>query len=331
MKKLKMLATMLACAVFVSSCGSSTSEQVVVQEEFSDAVIMQIDGEDIMKSEYMVYLYTTSQSFLSAIGADVWTMEFDGITADDMVEERTMETIRKVVATTKYAAENDISMTDEEIAQAEASSIEFVASIPEEDVAKMGVTEEIMIKAMTESYLFGLVYQQLAMGYVVDEADLEAFYDEYRETFVEEYTYYNIDSVVVDDEAVAEEVLEKAKAGEDFGVLFDEYDVDEAAIGTESKGKMTAYKSDFMSGYGLETAPEVGVIDEIFYLNGVYYIMKIETIEIPNEEEAESLMQMAFLEQEMYVYAEEQAQAMLAEQEVVYMDEVFATVTPFHD
>jgi len=51
-----------------------------------------------MKSEYMVHLYTTSMELVSAGGEDVWNMDFEGQTADELVEEHTIRTLQGLVA-----------------------------------------------------------------------------------------------------------------------------------------------------------------------------------------------------------------------------------------
>ena len=109
-----------------------------------------------MKSEYMVYLYTTTKSFVSAAGEDVWSMDFDGQTADELVEERTISTIQSVIAAKEYAAANGISLTDEEKAAAKAAAEQFIAGVSEEDLAKMGVTVETLQPMMEDSYLYTL-------------------------------------------------------------------------------------------------------------------------------------------------------------------------------
>ena len=55
------LCLLLTGLLWLAGCGSS----------FSDEVIARIDGREVMKSEYMVYLYTSTESFVSAAGSDV--------------------------------------------------------------------------------------------------------------------------------------------------------------------------------------------------------------------------------------------------------------------
>ena len=87
------LCLLLTGLLWLTGCGSS----------FSDEVIARIDGREVMKSEYMVYLYTSTQSFVSAAGSDVWDMDFDGMTGAELVQERAFSTIQSVVAAAQSA------------------------------------------------------------------------------------------------------------------------------------------------------------------------------------------------------------------------------------
>ena len=89
-----------------------------VDSSVKDVAVLKIDGQEIMKSEYMVYLYTTTEGFVTMAGDDVWSMDFDGQTADELVEERTISTIQSVIAAKEYAAVNGISLTEEQKAAA---------------------------------------------------------------------------------------------------------------------------------------------------------------------------------------------------------------------
>ncbi len=329
MKKMKMVAMVLACTMLAAGCGSSTTE--VAEESFSDAIIMQIDGEDIMKSEYLVYMYTTTQSFASMAGEDVWTMEIDGMTADEVVEERTLETLRKVKAAVQYAEEKGMTLTEEQVTEAHTSASQFMMYIPEEDLARVGVTEEELAVLMEESYMFSNVYQAIAMEAVFDEAEMETYFEEYREAYREQYSYLDFNCVVVDDEAIADEVLAKALDGEDFDALFDEYDIDEVAKESEDKGKASMYKTDFLASFGIEELPELGVQEEVLLIDPYFFIMNVEYIGVPTDEECDAMMEYAYQEEQMMTYAEAKTAEMIAEQEVVYMEDVFATITPFHN
>ena len=114
-----LLGLLLAGVLALTACGSGGT---------ADTVVLKIDNHDITKYEYMVYLYTTTQSFVSAAGEDVWNLDFDGQTADELVEERTISTLQSVLAAEEYAAAHDIALTDDQ--KEEAAAAEAVEERP---------------------------------------------------------------------------------------------------------------------------------------------------------------------------------------------------------
>lgn len=64
-----LLGLLLAGVLALTACGSGGT---------ADTVVLKIDNHDITKYEYMVYLYTTTQSFVSAAGEDVWNLDLMG-------------------------------------------------------------------------------------------------------------------------------------------------------------------------------------------------------------------------------------------------------------
>ena len=130
--KIKGLLCLLLAAFSLTACVDSSVE---------DVAVMKIDGQEIMKSEYMVYLYTTTKSFVSAAGEDVWSMDFDGQTADELVEERTINTIQSVIAAKEYAEANGIALTEEQKARflAYSNAISEFHAIQNTDAFRHGV------------------------------------------------------------------------------------------------------------------------------------------------------------------------------------------------
>jgi len=162
------LCLLLSGLLWLTGCGGS----------FSDEVIARIDGREIMKSEYMVYLYTSTESFVSAAGSDVWNMDFDGMTGAELVQERAFSTIQSVVAAEQYAEENGISLTEAQKTEAHTMAEEFLSQLTEEDLAKMGVDEEQMETLMEESYLYFVVYDTLAKECEVNADEMVQYYQE---------------------------------------------------------------------------------------------------------------------------------------------------------
>lgn len=324
-KKIRsLLCLLLFTALSLTACGGSTAD-------FADEAVLKIDGQEIMKSEYMVYLYTTTQSFVAAAGQDVWSMDFDGQTADELVEERTISTLQSVLAAKEYAAANGIALTDEQKQEAAAAAEQFISTVDAADLAKMGMDAEKMVPLMEDSYLYSQVYESIAAECGVDEGDVAAYYEEQKEQIKEDYTSLQIATILLDDGEKAEEAAKRAKAGEDFAALFKEYDVDPAVQSGEENGETTMYQSYMLANFGLTEPLEVGQIaGPIQVENGRYFILKALDKTVPTEDEVREMAEMGYRDKVQTEYAEARMDEMVKAQKVEKIEAVWATLEKFH-
>lgn len=324
-KKIRsLLCLLLFAALSLTACGSSGAD-------FTDEAVLKIDGREIMKSEYMVYLYTTTQSFIAAAGQDVWSMDFDGQTADELVEERTISTLQSVKAAEEYAAANGIALTDEQKEEAAAAAEQFVSTVDESDLAKMGMDIEKLIPLMEASYLYSLVYESIAAECAVDEADMAAYYEEQKDQIKEDYTSLKVATILLDDGEKAKEAADRAKAGEDFAALFQEYDVDPAVQSGEENGETTMYQSYMLASFGLAEPLEVGEIaGPIQVEDGRYFILKALEKTVPTEEEVKQMAETGYQDKIQTEYTEARIDEMVKAQKVEKIESVWATLEKFH-
>ncbi len=325
MKKRKgilLLSLLLTAVLALTACGSSGGKEEAV---------MRIDGQDILRSEYMVYLYTTTQSFVAAAGEDVWNMDFDGQTADELVEERTISTLQSVKAAEKYAAANGIALTEEQKTEASAAAKQFLTTVDAEDLKKMNVDEEKLLPLMEASYLYSLVYESIAAECAVDETDMAAYYAEKKDQIRQDYTKVQLATILLDDEKQAEEAAKRAKDGEDFKALFQEYDVDPAALEGEENGETTMYQSYLMATFGLSEPMEAGTVaGPIKAAEERYFILKAQEVTVPTEEEVKKLAEDGYRDRIQTEYTEARIDEMVKAQKVEKIEGVWDTLEKFH-
>ncbi|MBM6828654.1 peptidyl-prolyl cis-trans isomerase [Anaerotignum lactatifermentans] len=314
------LLSFLICACLFAGCGSG----------FSDEVIARIDDREIMKSEYMVYLYTTTQSFVSTAGNDVWEMDFDGQTGEELVQERALSTMQSVIAAESFAAENNISLTEEQIQEAHTAAEDFWNNLTEEDREKMGIDEKSLDSLMEESYLYSVVSEKLAAECAVSEEETQSYYEENKGEIQDAYTLYTVDSIMVQDEETAKEVAQKAQSGEDFSELFAAYDVDETAKESEEGGQMTLYKSYMNNTFGIEEDLGLGQITDPLEVSGSYFILKVEEISVPTEADVKTLAEETYRSQVQQAYVENRMSEMTKNQKVEKVAEVWENMDTFH-
>ncbi len=318
-KKVKtLLGLVLAAALSLTACGSA---------EFKDEAVMKISGQDIMKSEYMVYLYTTTKSFVAAAGEDVWNMDFDGQTADELVEERTISTIQSVIAAKEYAAANNISLTEEEKAAAKAAAEQFIAGVSEDDLAKMGVDAAKLQDLMESSYLYTLVHQQIAAECEVDAADMAAYYQENKDKLKVDYTSLQVQSILLTDAKKAEEAADKAKKGEDFEKLFEEYDIDPDV---ENGGKMTVLQSELQLSFGLTEEVETGDVIGPLQMGEGWFVLKAMAKDVPAEEDVKTLAESLYTNEVQTSYTEARFEELMKDQKVEKVEGVWDKLEKFH-
>lgn len=317
-----LLGLLLAGMLALTACGSGTA---------ANTVVLKIDNHEIPKYEYMVYLYTTTQSFVSAAGEDVWNMDFDGQTADELVEERTISTLQSVLAAEEYAAAHEIALTNEQKQEAKAAADQFISSVDADSLKKMEVTAEQMVPLMEASYLYSLVYESIAAECAVDEKDMADYYAEQKEQVRSDYTELKLATILVDDEKTANEVAKRAKAGEDFAALFKEYDVDPSAKKGKENGETTMYQNYMLSNFGLTEAPEVNkVVGPIQMEEGKYFIIKTLEKTVPTEEEVKEKAETGYKDKIQTEYAEARMDEMVKAQKVEKVKGAWETLEKFH-
>ncbi len=318
-----LLGVLLTATLLMTACGNSTSD-------FTDEAVLKIDGQEIMKSEYMTHLYNTSMDFVSSAGEDAWSMNFDGQTADELVEAHTITTLQSLVAAKKYAAENNISLTEEEKEEAKRSAEEFLSDISKEDLAKIGIDEEKLTAIMEDSCLYSSVYNAISEKFAVDDAEVERFFNENKAGLMEKFKLLKVNSIVVDDRETAVEVLEKAKNGEDFSTLFDTYDTVGTVDGAAANGEMTVYRYVLESQYGLSSDAAVGDVEGPFHMGSTYFILKVAEEVDPEESEVKRLAGETYRTNMQSLHAQEYIDELIAEQKVEKIEEVWGTLEKFH-
>ena len=317
-KRMKgLIGLLLAAMMCLTACGS----------DFTEEAVLKIDGQDIMKSEYMVYLYTTTQSFVAAAGEDVWSMDFDGQTADELVEERTISTLQSVIAAKEYAEANGIALTEEQKAEAKAAADQFVATVSAEDLEKMGVDAEKLVPLMEASYLYTLVHETIAAECEVDGADMEAYHQANKEQLKADYTTLNLQTILLDDAEKAAEAADRAKAGEDIAALFQEYDLNPEE---ENGGAMSVPQSYLQASFGLTETLEVGDVAGPLQVGEGYFILKVLEKTVPADEDVKELAESTYRSEVQTSYTEARFNELMKDQTVEKIEGVWETLEKFH-
>ncbi len=312
-----LLGLLLTMVLSLTACGSST---------VTDEAVLRIDGQEIMRSEYMVYLHTTTQSFIAAAGEDVWDMDFDGQTADELVEERTISTIQSVIAAKEYAEANGIALTAEQQKEAEAAAEQFVSITSAEDMEKIGLDREGIVPLMADSYLYSLVSASIAAECGIDEGDMAAYYQENKDRLREENTMFTLQTILVDELQTAEKAAEQARNGADFAELYAAFDI----APDENQGEFSLYENELETYFGITEGLEKGDIAGPVSVGGKYFVLRIKDKTVPAEAEVKEIAEKTFCNTVEMSYIEARFREMTEAQSVEKIAEAWKTLEKFH-
>ena len=201
------------------------------------------------------YIYTTAvkEAYSSGFSGDYASFDWeqkdaDGVRLDDKIKKAAYEEMATKQLLTELAEKNGVTLTDEEIKQGQDGIDEFEKSNGKDallsNIAAMGLSSE---EDYLELYKIMMLDQKIKTDYaanpdkyIEDGVNLEDYSSDSRAS-VKHVLIKNKDSKFSDPKATAEEVLKKAKAGEDFDALMKEYNEDpgETESGyTFGKGEM---------------------------------------------------------------------------------------------
>ena len=256
-KLIKAASIAAAAAMLVAwptGCGktATTETSKTVQSDNSET---DLGGVSIKTGLINYYIYTTAvkEAYSSGFSGDYASFDWeqkdaDGVRLDDKIKKAAYEEMATKQLLTELAEKNGVTLTDEEIKQGQDGIDEFEKSNGKDallsNIAAMGLSSE---EDYLELYKIMMLDQKIKTDYaanpdkyIEDGVKLEDYSSDSRAS-VKHVLIKNKDSKFSDPKATAEEVLKKAKAGEDFDALMKEYNEDpgETESGyTFGKGEM---------------------------------------------------------------------------------------------
>ncbi|OON91513.1 MAG: hypothetical protein ATN33_00960 [Epulopiscium sp. Nele67-Bin001] len=238
----KLLAVAVMAAMSMSALtGCSANEPVNnVQAAVSSDVVAVVNGISISESLYRAYLWSAQSFFEMQLGtpmSSIVDMEIEGQTIGDLAKERALESAILSVVATQEAAELDIELTQDEISELEGYAADFMA-INGEIANTYRFSEDDIVKLLIGTEYSTKVQDKIGSVYMPSEEEILAEIEEAKYYYEAVTARHILISTVdemnqpLDEEAKAEklalanELLDRIKAGEDIGELAGEYSED---------------------------------------------------------------------------------------------------------
>ncbi|MBE5894171.1 MAG: peptidylprolyl isomerase [Lachnospiraceae bacterium] len=269
----------LLCLVVImmlalTACGDG--KRIVLTTGFGEHEVFRVDNLSCYDYEVMIYLANIYNQYSMVYGEEIWQSQVEGVSLEENVRQTVLARIAKIKMMNLLAAHYNLELTEEEQDMAARCAREYYNTLSEEEIAFFGGIKEDELQEMYEEYaLAHKVYE-----FLVSDVNPEVSDDEARTVTVKEIiiptVYEGADGAMVayspaeQQEAyeLALEVLELARAGEDFDSLMISYGASESGTYSFRREECEAALADAVFALGEDEISEVlqgGTAYYIFY------------------------------------------------------------------
>lgn len=270
--------------------------------------VLKIGDIEVSEKEYMVYFYEQKKHFEETGGTDIWETDIDGVAAEDLAKQYAVDTISDVKTALSQADKFSIKLSDEELENVSKEAETFYKELIEAGFKKFGVTYDDVYKIISEGKIRTKTADYITSGFTVNEQEFNEYFDEYFELNKADlidmklkYIYKSAGDKQNPEQVYSqmEEIYNKAKNGEDFSALINQYsEIDE-------KGEISMKKGLFEPNVEkavCEITEKDSLTNIIEASNGFYifYITDVSPIDKESIKEAERENYISRKKEELY-------------------------------
>lgn len=281
---------MLVVLCSVMGCDKIDTEsvpKVVLTTGFGSDEIFKLEDQVCTLPEFMVYLTNIQNQYESVYGTQIWDTNIDGVSLEDNVKDMALAKMAQVKAINQLAANKNITLDGEELEKVEVATDAYYNSLNQNEIAAMNVDRDVILKMYTEYAISEKLYSEMIKGINPEISDDEARRITVEHILIKTYTLDEngkkekfTDSANEQAYNKAKEALDRAKNGEDFQKLADEYSDDTTITYSFGKSEMDAVFENAAFNLGN------GEISDIVETEYGYHIIKC--ISTFNKEETDS-------------------------------------------
>lgn len=208
-KWIQMIPVTIAMLMCLGGCQIG-NRQIVVSGSLSDKQVFKIGSATCGVKEAKVYLTNYQNIYGTAYGLNLWEHDFGDDSLTQYVKDITLEELTHVVCMDLLAESQEVSLSEEEKADVASAAKEYYASLSEDEIAYLAVTESDIAEYYAHYALAQKLYRSLTNGVNDEVSDDEA-------------RVIEIMQIYVTDETKAAEVSSKLKNGDDFASVANNY------------------------------------------------------------------------------------------------------------
>lgn len=227
----------------------------------------------------MIYLTNIQDQYEAVYGSEIWNTNIDGISLEDNIKDMALSKMAQVKAINLLARQYNIALDENEEWVISQATDAYMGSLSQTEIELMGIDRDVVLGLYREYAISEKLYQEIIRDINPEISDDEARTITVKHILVKTY---NLDE---DGNRVRytkyakelarrkiEEALERARDGEDFDRLAEEYSDDKIVSYSFGKGEMDAVFENAAFNLGSE---EISDIIETEY--GYHIILCVST------------------------------------------------------
>jgi foldase protein PrsA len=207
---------------------SSKEEEEQQAQTNSGELMLMIGDTKVYYNEAMVYLKSAQDNYEADYGKNIWNADIlgNGETFGNMIKDEVINQITEIKIISAEAAKEGITLSEEELADANAYAKEHFAGLKPADIDKYLINEELLRRVYADNLLAEKVFENKTIN-----VDTEVSEQEAKQITVQQILIYGVDfdsegnkiEMSTEEKAEAYEkvrnLLDKAKTTEDFYTL----------------------------------------------------------------------------------------------------------------
>lgn len=237
-------------AAMLAGCGNT---KIVLTTGLASDELFRIGDVSCSLSEALVYLNNQKNQYENVYGIEMWDHEFGDVTLEEYLKNQVVSQLAQVKSMVLLADEQEIVLSEEEGNTAGEAAAEYMASLNEEEIRLLKVSEGDIQKMYEDYCLAYKAYDQITRDVSVEISDDEARIIELQQIFVPE-------------EGLAEELKRKLDEGEDFDSLASNYSQASQTTITIARGEKEAEYEQVAFDLDNEGVSDVFAADDGYYI-----------------------------------------------------------------
>ncbi|MBQ7066368.1 MAG: peptidylprolyl isomerase [Lachnospiraceae bacterium] len=255
--------------------GVKDSTKVVLTTGFSANEVFRIGKSSCTLPEIKVYLTNIQNQYESIYGPQIWNTKLEDTTLQEKVKDTVIARVAQIKTMNLLAESYQVTLSETEEKLVSQATEEYYSSLSEEEITYMGVDKECIENLYKEYALAHKIYYSIIQDVNPEISDDEARTITVKLIYLKNYALDGqgnkvpyTDVTKTETLQKAKEILDLAKAGEDFDTLISKYSEDENSTYSFGKGEMEQAFEE--AAFNLST----DAISDVVETEYGYYIIK---------------------------------------------------------